>query len=764
MAEHFPTVVAEIDALVASIAAQIARLPPDRLLLRGWWEYAATVLGLGGKKALESDRLAAMRMVDYVQSVIVSVKPDTYNDDVSEDDWNKLKVDVGTLFNRLTLEYQMCLTAHRRKQDPDLDMALEEFRFRAEALWMNIRGKRYQAHERQALLDVLAPHSDVLVRLFGIDATSLVDEFDKILEKLTRGLADAMQGLMTFRDDTLNRVEELAAEHTELSFEALMEKAFEDKGLIARREKVMGELFGTDLFDVTKNTALPQPLLDELTWSPGEDAEFFATGDFRGWPLRIWPIMKRPLIRLNGRIFSFDIFSLFDNIYRVMRRVIMQREPGYSATWNDRQKVISEELPFTYLSRLLPGATIYRPVYYRWKTGAEPAQWHEADGILICEDHLLVVEVKAGAFTYTSPANDLPAHLESLRNLMQSPARQGSRFLDYLESASEVPISDVEHNEIGRLRRADFRRLTVCAVTLDAFTALAARAQRLVNVGIDVGARAVWSLSIDDLRVYAELFENPLIFLHFIEQRARAGQSKYVDLNDELDHLGLYIVQNNYSQYAAELMENQFDRLNFDGFRTPIDEYFSALAHGDAPELPRQAMPTRLAEIIKFLAESNEPRRAELTSFLLDAAGDFRDTLAAAIEQALGENKELHRARPLSFYGGMAMTLYVWSPSAPRIGDAADQHTRAVMVASDEKSRRLVELEYTEDGVLVGAHMKHVSLVGLSNAELERIEAASLSLRRSRLEKAQAKGKVGVNEPCPCGSGKKFKRCHGRRA
>jgi preprotein translocase subunit SecA len=23
-------------------------------------------------------------------------------------------------------------------------------------------------------------------------------------------------------------------------------------------------------------------------------------------------------------------------------------------------------------------------------------------------------------------------------------------------------------------------------------------------------------------------------------------------------------------------------------------------------------------------------------------------------------------------------------------------------------------------------------------------------------------GKVGRNEPCPCGSGKKFKHCHGR--
>jgi preprotein translocase subunit SecA len=762
MAEQFPTVVSELEALVLSIARQIARLPPALLLHRAWWEFATVNLGIEGKEVDDSDQLAAMRMIDYVQSVIASVKPETYAEDVSDDDWKKLKADVRGLFHRLTIEYQTSLTGYRKVQDPSLDMELEEFRMRAEVLWLNIRGKRYHIHERQALLDILAPHSDVLLRLFGIDAVSFVNELDKILAKLTRGIADSFQELDGFRDDTLERLEKVAGEHTELSFEALRDKVFEDKELDARREKVGGQLFGMDLFDVAKNTALPQTLLDALTWSPGGDTEFFAPGEFSGWPLRIWPVMKRPFIRLDGRIYCFDMFSLFDNIYRVLRRVIVQREPTYNGTWNDRQKIVSEELPFTYLSRLLPGALVYWPVYYRWSVDGGAAQWHEADGLVIFDDHLIVVEVKAGAFTYTSPANDLPAHLASLRNLLQAPARQGSRFGDYLESAPEVSIADEGHNVIGRLRRRDFRHVTVCAVTLDAFSSLAARAQHLAPLGIEVGKRPVWPLSIDDLRVYSELFDNPLSFLHFVEQRTRAGQSKDVDLNDEMDHLGLYVVQNNYSQHAAELKGSELDRLSFDGFRTPIDEYYGAVVRGETPKLVRQEMLPRLAEIISYLGQSNEPRRSELASFLLDAAGDFRNTLAAAIEQALRENKELGRARPLSFYGAMAMTLYIWSPSAPRHDQEASDHTRVVMAANDEASRRLVELEYNVDKVLIGAHMTPVSLVGLSMTEIERIQKASVTLRSQRVRQAQAKEKIGRNDPCPCGSGKKFKRCHGQ--
>lgn len=763
MVAQYPITVGEIDTLVASIATRIAHLPPDRLLQRGWWEYSAMIVGLGGKEAGDSEMLAAARMVDYVQSVIVSVKPQEYAENISEEDWAKLKADVEALFQRLTLDYQMCQTAYRRAQDPQLDMRLEEFRFRTETLWLNIRGKRYQLHERQALLDVLAPHSEVLLKLFGLDATAFAGEFDKILTRLTHGLMNIATDMKEMHAKAMIRLDELAAKEEGLEFEALMAEVFEDADLAAQRDRFAGAMFGLDLFDVGKNTALPKALLDALSYSPGEDTEFFAPGEFAGWPLRVWPVMRRPFIRLNDSTYCFDIFSLFDNIYRVLRRIVVELEPAYKELWNDGQKLASEELPFTYLARLLPGARVYRPVHYRWKVGDGPAQWHEADGILIYEDHLFVIEVKGGAFTYTSPANDLDAHLASLRALLQAPARQGSRFVDFLESAPEVSIADHDHKAIAKLRRSDFRHVTVCTVTLDAFTALAARAQHLVPLGVEVGKRPLWPLSIDDLRVYAELFDNPLIFLHFVEQRVLAGQSDKVDLNDEMDHFGLYIDQNNYTQYAEELSENA-DKMQFDGYTTPVNEYFSAVLLANAPPKPRQKMPHRIAEIIDLLGSSNEPQRAELSSFILDGAGDWRETLASSIENGLKENKELKRSRPLSSYGGLEMTQFVWSPDAPRHADGAIEHTRVVMLANSEADRRLVEFEYNDEGKLFGAHLRHVTLAGVPEAEVARLRAKGEALQQRRIANAQVEGKIGRNEQCPCGSGKKWKRCHGRRA
>jgi len=512
-------------------------------------------------------------------------------------------------------------------QNPGLDMDLEDFRFRAEVMWMNVRGTRYQAHKRQALLDVLMPHSDVLVHLFNITAATLVNELDKILSKLTGGLSESMEEFDRLRTDTLDAMGELATKDGTGTLDEFREEVFKDPELIARRDKVMGEILGMDLFDVEKVTQLPSALLDELTWSPGQDKDFFAPGPYSGWPLRVWPIAQRPFIRLNDRTYCVDLFGLFDNFYRVIQRMIFRLAPEYKIVWNERQKIVSESLPFFYLTKIMPDAQVYRSVYYRWKTGDGPAQWHEADGLVLFEDHLFVIEVKAGAFTYTSPATDLQAHIASLENLIRNPATQGARFIDYLESAEEVSIADASHVEIVRLRRRDFRHIAICAVTLDAFTELAARVHHLRRVGIDVGKRPAWSISIDDLRVYADIFDNPLLFLDFVEQRIRAGVSPHVDLNDEFDHLGLYIAHNNYSMYAAGLLSGNASKtkLNFNGFRAPIDKYYSAVVHGEAAILPRQKLPLRIAEIIGFLPTSKTHGRAELASYLLGMNMGFRE-------------------------------------------------------------------------------------------------------------------------------------------
>ena len=180
MAKRLPEVMTDIDAIVTRIADRVARLRPEPLLQRAWWELASLMVLTDGGTS-EGERTAAMRMIDYVQSVVASVKPVLpYAEHVGDEDWKQLSQDVRDLFTQLNRDYQLCRTARLRAVDPIADMELEEFRFRAETLWMNVRGERYQSHQEQALLEILTPHSDALVRLFDVDARTLVTELGRI--------------------------------------------------------------------------------------------------------------------------------------------------------------------------------------------------------------------------------------------------------------------------------------------------------------------------------------------------------------------------------------------------------------------------------------------------------------------------------------------------------------------------------------------------------------------------------------------------------
>jgi hypothetical protein len=394
-AARFPAVTQEIDGLVARIADLVSVLPPTKVLQRAWYEMATRHVRIDSEADIEWDDSLSLRMIDYVQSMFASVPPAAEQyEGVTEDHWQALKADVDHLFRTINLEYQICRTAWDKAHKPSFNEEAEEFAFKAQLDWCNVRGRRYQFHNPSYTHDVFSPHSDVLIDLFGISASQFIAEITKIGNILTFGIGDAFKDLKQFRKDTLEALEARvtsASSSSSATLPQLMDDVLVEHGWEARRDAVLGRLFGMDLFDLEKNCSLPGALLDELTWLPGEDTSFFADGPFRGWPLRIWPTFKRPFIRLNGRYYCFDSYGLFDNLYRVMERIICRAKPSYRETWNEIQRTLSEELPLRYLQQILPGATVVQSIHYQWRTGSSRQRnWCEVDGLVVYDDHLFV--------------------------------------------------------------------------------------------------------------------------------------------------------------------------------------------------------------------------------------------------------------------------------------------------------------------------------------------------------------------------------------
>jgi len=298
---------------------------------------------------------------------------------------------------------------------------------------------------------------------------------------------------------------------------------------------------------------------------------------------------------------------------------------------------------------------------------------------------------------------------------------------------------------------------------LDQLTEFAARAENLNELGVNVGSSPVWTVSVDDLRVFADVIDSPLIFCHFLEQRAKAFLSPALQTDDELDHLALYLSHNHYSTYAEDF---EFDTpVHWHGYREGLDRYFSAKVGGDPSDVPSQPIPTRLREIIDVLAQSNASGRCKVATWILDMGGDFRIQASTLIDQVLEEQQRVGRQKPATCTGEIPITFYCSVEGVVRHDDHLVRlHTLATLQLSHESERLALKLDYSPD-----KRLQTVIPIFFSDRDIETVDENELAGYSQRMvdRRFQAhfaktgRHKIGRNEPCPCGSRKKYKRCCG---
>ncbi|MDD0980262.1 SEC-C metal-binding domain-containing protein [Pseudomonas shahriarae] len=672
-------------------------------------------------------------------------------------------IDISrNLFDLVNGHYQIGASLLNAINDPLHDNDIEEFRFKAQMHWCNVRGERFFYHQVKALESLILPQTELIESTFGISSKFIINEFSKIMHTQTHGMHDAFKILDHSRMAFIEFMKgEHLEEHTDLSPPKAYELFLKKTGSTEASTAAFDKMFGTGLFDLKKITDLPDSFLDKLSWSPGEDKDFQSEGEFKGWPLRIWPTFKRPFIKFETSYYCFDLHSLFDKIYRQLEKIIFSTTEKNKQAWIKIRNITSEQLPIDYLSMMLPDATIIKEAYYNVVDPSSGKQKTcETDGLFIYGDTLLILEIKAASFTYTSPTDDFIAFTNSLKTLIQNPINQGVRFLDFLNSRDEVTIYNNKKEEILKLKSSNFKNKIICAITLDPFTELAAQTQNLEKLGIDIGDAFSWSLSIDDLQVYSDIFTEPLFFLHYLEKRMRASKSKFLELDDELDHLGLYLAHNDYTAYAVDKASNRKARLRFNGYRSEIDIYFSELQLDQStPNLLIAKKPARLTEIILNISKTTNGKPSKLSTYLLDINTEERNRIFEILNDSL--TYELNDLKPLSNYGKTNLTIYPTNDIiTAEVVSSAINHIQAVMLITKEPTRNLLIVQYSNDATLEKLHWEELSLNSIPNEKIEHLTLTAENLREKRIASAMKKNeKIGRNDPCPCLSNKKYKHC-----
>lgn len=743
--EEYSKIKKRIDEKIQKIKNEISICNP--LMLLKFTKDMAMLSQMNKFSELDytNEENVVIKAQEYIQSILVSSENHfnhTESDEEQEKRWHLVLADIEDLYNEFVYFYHYWSAF--KKDTGEISDEMMHYIVEYQMLYL-VRGNRYQVFELEPLKNLLPIHNDVLVELFGVTADQVIEGLVKLEYSMSQGLADAWMDMGEKYNEFCEKVE-LGEDP---------ESAIEDAQDIMN--PIVEKIFGEALNNISRVTGWDFRLIDALSLGIGECNSFFDGTEFSGWPIMEMPTKKKPFIRIDGVSYGFDYYSLFDNIYRALQKEIFRIKPEYVDTWSKRQNLASENMIKCLFLKLLPGATAYTGNYY--PVGNSLKQMNENDVLIIYENYLFIIEVKAGSFPQTPPINDFDAHIKAYTKLAQEADSQCSRTIKYIDGHQPALFYDVDkHKKFEINSISEFKEIYSFSVTVDNFNDFAAKAEK--SNFITLSSKTI-VISYDDLLAYEKYFDSPIYFLHFLKQRKLAMDIPQIALNDELDHLGMYLKHNMYSITASEYSAEQ--RMYWYGYRQELDDYFCRLyLPGLNPKKPIQDIPHEIKEILQLLEQGIEKNKIDVAHFLLNMSSEAKKDFCKAIHHALSRQPEIGRMVAMSAFSEIKYCLFV-STTGIKAWNLSERQDYVLSAILSNKSMPImwINLDYDKDGNLLDVNGKELSYCDILANDIDRLKELSVEYAKSRIASYQRQNhrKVGRNDLCPCGSGKKYKMC-----
>lgn len=759
----------EMREIAAKIRSLVNGMPPKDLLGYIYAQFLMksnkTTSSILDTDISNEERNDVQFLLEYVHAILAS--------DVDPGDVVFDEAECGELF-ALSRELRnkammFAIVSSVNTENDDFGSDTADIEFHAKSSWVMLRGNRYQVLEDEFYQYALAPHDDVLKDIYGIGAIEIAEGFQHLANATRMGQAKAIKEMRK----QFQAVQDFAAKQ-EKPLEDVMEEWVKANPQLKKNAGLaMDDMLRGGITNVSRHTKLPSEFLADLAYQRGEDIDFFSDGEYSGTPYRTLPARKKPLIKLDEDYFAVDPCFIRDAGYRSLLFNLLQKRPDYKETFKERQKVMSEAAFPDILAEQLAGAIVYHEVYYK---DPKTKQWAENDTLVLIDDVLYLVEAKAGAAaTIASPELDFKRHSQSIKDLILKAYNQCERFFEYLQSADEVPIFNLingKYEEIGRLCHSDYRVMLPIGLTVESFSPFSAFSKNLSQVKPLLGQHSFISISIDDLFVLRRMLPTPGVFAHYMEVRQAIAGLRQGLLYDEFDHLGAYLTKNRFDQDIIEQSKGEGAGLVIcEGLSGIVDIFFESEEWETAPK-PTQYFPDVVLKTLSALDSSRKPGWLSVDSLIRDFGEEARNKFGKYLSD-LDKTLDQYPARYFAF-GGEVVPIFVWMQNSQyevewgKVNDRAS----AVAISIDAKELMGVLIKVGKDRVYETAQHVRVNVPTEKTESNEHIyeEAKRMSERTKRPISSrepnniepEKKRKTVRNEPCPCGSGKKYKKCHGR--
>lgn len=457
-------------------------------------------------------------------------------------------------------------------------------------------------------------------------------------------------------------------------------------------------------------------------------------------------LSSHPLIKLDDTRYFLPVhFNLSQSLYE-SPFYWMQQDKSYGDKALEHRGTTTELITEEYLASVFGKSRVYRNV----KIYSGKHVLNEIDVLVILGNKALVVQCKSKRLTELSRTGDTASLENDFKKAVQQAYEQGlgcrenvlnPNGLTFKADGKEIKVPDIDEAYIA------------CVVS-DHYPALTHQAHIYLDKKEDDPYPI--AMSVFDLDIMAFYLRNAFEFMYYIRQRIDTAD--YFSAGEEIALLAYHL--------RKKLIRNsEADRIAIDDSMAQlIDANFPSAKH----QMPETDAAKRLfhewknedfEQLIADIQATNIPKFVDATFLLYDMAGDSANRLIDGIKMIKARSqsdKQRHSLAIHSDEGDAGISYLV-------LNDSPNKLTNAALIFGEAKKYRT---KYTNWLALGGVALspKLVDFFAYKHGqweEDERLEELSKVALKTGTE-LSAKPKIGRNEPCYCGSGLKFKKCHGK--
>lgn len=494
-----------------------------------------------------------------------------------------------------------------------------------------------------------------------------------------------------------------------------------------------------------------ETLVDKFALFPGSVNESFSPTKDRN------VVDSQPVIDLGNQRYFLPLFANLAQAIYESPFYWMNRDHLYKDTAFRHRGETTERITRTLLSPVFKHGRIYRNV--RVKSGTKDVT--DIDVLAVSGNKAVIVQCKSKKLTAKARTGDADSLKNDFLKAVQEPYQQGLAARNVL--LGENPSLTRNGGQPIQLRWPITDAYVVC-VTGDHYPALLAQARAYLH--IRDGDPYPVIMTIFDLDLACHYLADQFEFLYYLRQRSNNAEYYFADSEPSL--LGFHLRHKLFRDPDTNMAWVSYE------FGQLIDADFLATRGGwpkskSANRLSNSWQSPEFDELVhdvKSVIRQPEPEMPaeDILFFLYDIAGQGADQLINAVNECKrltkldGERRDMRLLLDVS-----AGTTFVSFPEPNHPIQAELFRDEWLAIAMAHKYRSKAD----EWLLLASFENSPVSfeLFGYMNErweydeEFEQVVDDVLVIGKSLGGKRK---KVGRNRACPCGSGQKYKRCHGK--